>query len=171
MYESERQLHLELSFPHQVCGLNSVWSFVLLLTFWYLRRCRLYHTMLQVHQEGGNVLSWISHSFITQRLFWDAAALRLGKYMNSGLMRFTVHMRSTSIAQCVEDVLLICRSADWLHRVWSMAGMSQIYWIYWYIDTAYLLCVGTVAICLGLLDTRHLGWSCSCWSSSERIVA
>ena len=134
MYESWRELHLELSFPPP-----SLWPKLCvkfpLLSFWYLTFFLPHCTILQFYQEGGNVLPWISHTFITQRLFWDvlamaAAALRLGKYMTLGLMRFTVHVWSISIEQCVEDVLLTCRSADWLHSVQSRASMSQIYWTY-----------------------------------------
>lgn len=37
---------------------------------------------------------------------------QIGKHINLGLMRFTVHVQSISMPQCVEDMLLVCRGAD-----------------------------------------------------------
>lgn len=161
-YESYRELLLEFSF------LPSLWpkvssyvsfsgtSFFFFLTVQYRK---------VVHQEGGNVLPSqdipYGYPFIAQRLFWDvlvaSAALKLGKDMNLGLMRFTVHVQSISIAQSVGATMQMdctkCKAGPMCPR---------------YIEpTACLLYTVTVAICLGILSGAlwqllllHWGWDC-----------
>lgn len=71
-----------------------------------------------------------------------SAALRLGKDMNLGLMRFTVHVQSISIAQSVGATMQMdctkCKAGPMCPR---------------YIEpTACLLYTVTVAICLSILS-------------------